>query len=380
VHTRFVALFGGEPEAGWAAPGRVNLIGEHTDYNDGFVLPCALGLRTAVAAARRPGRQVSLRSVQRPHESAEVDLDHLRPGLVPPWAAYAAGVLWALADAGHRLGGAALLVDGNVPIGAGLASSAALECAVAATVNDLFGLGIPARRLVGVCVQAENEFVGVPCGVMDQLAAFECRAGAALWVDTRSLETEQVALPLEAAGLCLLLIDTGLHHQLAASQYAERRHQCERAARLLGVPSLRDARLADLRRLDGPLKARARHVLTENKRVSRAVTLLRSGRVADLGPLFDASHRSLRDDFEVSSPELDLAVTVAGAAGALGARMTGAGFGGCAVALVPADRCGEVGRAVRSAFARAGFGPPSSYPAVPSAGAHPLARSPRFEV
>ncbi len=373
---RFVAAFGCAPEVAWAAPGRANLIGEHTDYNDGLVLPFALGSRTTVAAARRPGRRVSLRSCQRRGEPAEVDLDRLRPGQVAGWAGYASGVLWALAEAGHRLGGAAVLVDGEVPIGAGLASSAALEAAVAASVNDLFGLALPARELVAVCVRAENVFVGMPCGVMDQLAAFECRAGAALYIDTRDLATEQLPLPLDTAGLRLLVIDTGVRHQLAAGEYAERRRQCEQAAHALGVSSLRDVGPADLagldQRLDATLRRRVRHVVSENARVRQAAGVLRSGSVEALGPLLDASHRSLRDDFEVSSAELDVAVDAARAAGVLGARMTGAGFGGCAIALTSAGTEHRVRRAVEDAFARAGWHAPSCFSVVPSDGAGPV--------
>jgi galactokinase len=368
---RFVHAFGRPPEVTWAAPGRVNLIGEHTDYNAGFVLPFALPQRTVVAAAHRPDRVLACRSRQRPDEPVELAVDELRPGGRPTWGAYPAGVVWALADAGHQAGGASLLVDGAVPIGAGLASSAALECAVACGLNQLFGFGIPRRELVGLCVRAENAFVGMPCGVMDQLAAIECRAGAALWVDARSLATRPVALPLDAAGLTMLVVDTGVRHELVGSAYADRRRQCERAARVLGVGSLREATVEDLGGLPAGLRARARHVVTENARVAEAVGVLQSGRVAELGPLLDASHRSLRDDFEVSCPELDLAVEAARAAGALGGRMTGAGFGGCAIALAPAAQADEIGRAVAAAFAVAGFRPPSTFRAAPSAGAGP---------
>jgi galactokinase len=367
----FARAFGRPPEVTWAAPGRVNLIGEHTDYNDGFVLPFALPQRTVVSAAHRPDRVLACRSRQRPRETVELRIDELRPGGRKTWGAYPAGVLWALADAGHQVGGASLLVDGTVPIGAGLASSAALECAVACGLNHLFRLGIPRRELVGLCVRAENEFVGMPCGVMDQLAAIECRAGAALWVDARSLSAEDVALPLEAAGLTVLVVNTGVGHELVGSAYADRRRQCQRAARALGAGSLREATVKDVDRLPAGLRARARHVVTENARVADAVGILRSGRLAEVGPLLDASHRSLRDDFEVSCPELDLAVDAARAAGALGARMTGAGFGGCAIALADADRADEIGQAVVAAFTAAGFRPPSSFRATPSAGAGP---------
>jgi galactokinase len=298
------------------------------------------------------------------------------PGRVEGWAAYPAGVAWALGQAGVEVGGVDLVVDGNVPAGSGLSSSAALECATATALADLHGADLDRPTLAALARRAENEVVGVPSGVMDQMASMLGRAGHALFLDTRSLATEQVPLPLEAADLSLVVIDTRAGHRLVDGAYADRRAACEAAAAVLGVPALRDATPerveAAAAALGDPGLRRARHVVTENARVLEAVELLRAGELDRLGPLLAASHASLRDDYEVSSPELDTAVEAAVAAGAVGARMTGAGFGGSAVALVPRDLTGRVDQRVRAAFAAAGFGPPEVGPVVPSDGAHRL--------
>ncbi|MFG2414843.1 galactokinase [Streptomyces goshikiensis] len=369
----FARHFGGAAEGVWSAPGRVNFIGEHTDYNDGFVLPIALPHRTRVHARRRADDTLHLVSTAAP-TPASYDLTALRPGAAGApggWSAYAAGVAWALRDAGHRVGGAELLLDGDVPLGAGLSSSAALECAVATALRALNGIALTAPETALLAQRAENAFVGVPCGVMDQMASMCCTPGHALFLDTRSLALAQEPLDLAAAGLCLLVIDTGAKHALADGEYAARRRECELAAVLLGVDALRDIEsVAQLNVLHDPvLRARARHVVTENARVLRTVRLIRSHRLRETGPLLTASHLSLRDDFAVSCPELDLAVEAALAAGALGARMTGGGFGGSAIALVEAAGVGAVSAAVLRAFAAAGFGAPRLFEAVPSAGA-----------
>jgi galactokinase len=268
-------------------------------------------------------------------------------------------------------------VDGDVPAGAGLSSSAALECATATALADLFGAGLDRVALAGVARRAENEVVGVPSGVMDQMVSMLGRAGHALFLDTRSLGTEQVPLPLEAAGLCLLVLDTRAGHRLVDGAYADRRGACEAAAATLGVAALRDATLEQVQAAAGELGEerfrRARHVVTENARVLEAVGLLRAGDLDRLGPLLAASHASLRDDYEVSSPELDTAVEAAVAAGAVGARMTGAGFGGSAIALAGTELAGRVGDRVRDAFAAAGFGPPAVEAVTASDGARRLA-------
>ena len=376
VVTAFRERTGRDPEGVWAAPGRVNLIGEHTDYNDGFVLPAAIDRQVVAAAGRGEGRRLRAWSLQT-GPPADLELDGIGPGRVDGWAAYPAGVAWALGQAGVEVGGADLVVDGDVPAGAGLSSSAALECATATALADLFGAGLDRVALAGVARRAENEVVGVPSGVMDQMVSMLGRAGHALFLDTRSLGTEQVPLPLEAAGLCLLVLDTRAGHRLVDGAYADRRAACEAAAAILGVAALRDATLEQVEAAAGKLGEerfrRARHVVTENARVLEAVGLLRAGDLDRLGPLLAASHASLRDDYEVSSPELDTAVEAAVAAGAMGARMTGAGFGGSAIALAGTELAGRVGDRVRDAFAAAGFGPPAVEAVTASDGARRLA-------
>ncbi len=371
----FAERTGCDPEGIWAAPGRVNLIGEHTDYNDGFVLPVAID-RVVLAAARgRDDGRLRLWSLQE-EKPADLELAGVGPGRVDGWAAYPAGVAWALAQAGVAVGGADLVVDGDVPAGAGLSSSAALECATAVALAELAGAELDRPTVAGLARRAENEVVGVPSGAMDQMISMLGRAGHALFLDTRSLQAEQVPLPLEAAGLRLVVLDTRTGHRLVEGAYADRRAACEAAAAILGVPALRDATLEQVEAaaaaLGDPGLRRARHVVTENARVLAAVELLRAGDLHRLGPLLAGSHASLRDDYEVSSPELDTAVEAAVAAGAVGARMTGAGFGGSAIALVPRQLTGQVEDRVQDAFAAAGFGPPAVAPVVASDGARRL--------
>ncbi|HEY7882886.1 MAG TPA: galactokinase [Streptosporangiaceae bacterium] len=392
----FREVFGGEPDGVWLAPGRANLMGEHTDYNDGFVLPFALGQGVTAAAARNPDRsgagkrRLTLCSRQQPDDPVEVDLDGLAPGRVTGWAAYPAGVAWALEAAGHRVPGACIAIDSDVPAGAGLSSSAALECATALALTSLGGLDVPRAELVTIARRAENEFAGVPTGIMDQSASLLCRAGHALLLDCRSLESAQVPFEPAAAGAGLLLINTRARHELSDGEYGQRRAECEEAARRLGIPSLRDLTgLADTGSLADPvLRRRVRHVFTDNQRVLEVVALLRapSGASADtyseIGRLLTQAHVSLRDDFEVSWPEADAAVEAAVAAGAYGARMIGGGFGGSVLALVPAtvsaagggagsgpvaDRgSGPVRDAVTAAFARHGWTAPEFLDSVPS--------------
>ncbi|HWD44044.1 MAG TPA: galactokinase [Actinomycetota bacterium] len=376
VAAAFRERAGRDPDGVWAAPGRVNLIGEHTDYNDGFVLPAAIDRLVLAAAGRRDDGRLRLWSLQS-EPPADLELAEVGPGKVDGWAAYPAGVAWALGQAGVEVGGADLLVDGDVPAGAGLSSSAALECATAIALADLEGAGLDRVALAGLARRAENEVVGVPSGAMDQMVSMLGRAGHALFLDTRSLETEQVPLPLEAAGLRLVVIDTRAGHRLVDGAYADRRAACEAAAATLGVPALRDATQERVEAAADALGEeglrRARHVVSENARVLEALRLLRAGELERLGPLLVASHASLRDDYEVSSPELDTAVEAAVDAGAVGARMTGAGFGGSALALARADLVGRIDERVRAAFAAAGFGPPAVAAVVPSDGARRLA-------
>jgi galactokinase len=376
----FGQCYGQPPEVAWRAPGRVNLIGEHTDYNAGLVLPFALGKSVLAVAAGRDDGMLALCSRQAPGQDAAIRLDRLEPGSVSGWAAYPAGVAWVLRSVvgqlggrlGGRLGGASLAIDSDLTPGAGLASSAALECAVAAALAELAGLRLTGPELAALARRAENDFVGVPCGIMDQSASMLCQAGHALLLDCRTGEHAAVPLDPSAAGLQLMIIDTGVRHELAGGQYAVRRRQCQAAAALLGVSSLREVtETAGLDALADPLlKRRARHVVTENHRVEQTVRLLRAGRLAECGPLLSRSHLSLRDDFEVSWPEADIAVDAALAAGALGARMTGGGFGGCVLALLPADRVAAITVGVRSSLAAAGRPEPTFRPAKPGPGAH----------
>ena len=377
IHQSFADAYGDRPTGVWAAPGRVNLIGEHTDYNDGFVLPFALPLRARAAVRLRADGLLRARSVQVPAEPLEIPVAALTPGGVPGWGGYVAGVVWALAEAGHRVPGADLVLDGDVPTGAGLSSSAALECAVVHALDDLLGLGLPRAEQAALARRAENDFVGAPTGMLDQMAAMFGRAGEAVFLDCRSLEVERVPLDLDALGLRVLVVDTRVSHAHTESGYGERRRMCEDAARTLGVPALRDVALADLvdalAKLDDPVqRRRVRHVVTENERVLQVVRLLRAGDVRATGPLLTASHASMRDDYEISVPQLDTAVEVAIGTGALGARMTGGGFGGSAIALVPEADLAPVTAAVDKAFAAAGWPEPRTFVAVPSDGARRL--------
>jgi galactokinase len=368
----FADRYGSAPAVVWSAPGRVNLIGEHTDYNDGFVLPFALPHRTAVAMSTAESPHWTVWS-EANDEVVQFGRSELTPGGVTGWAAYVAGVLWALDEAGLAAPPARIAVASDVPLGAGLSSSAALECAVLAAALDLSGGPdlLPRSRWPAVAQRAENAYVGVPCGIMDQSAATLCREGHALFLDCRSLASEQVPFGIADAGLATLVIDTRAPHRLVTGEYAQRRATCEAAAHSLGVAALRDVEDLDaaLAALPDELsRRRVRHVVTENDRVRRSVELLRAGRPEATGPLLDASHASLRDDYEVTVPELDLAAEAAVAAGALGARMTGGGFGGCVIALVRESEADTVAGAVADAFAARGFIPPVAFVATPAAG------------
>ncbi|WP_158843534.1 galactokinase [Saccharothrix deserti] len=354
------------------APGRINLIGEHTDYNDGFVLPIALPHVVRITAARRDDGVLRVASRQA-NGVAELRLVDLAPGVVTGWAAYVAGVVWALREAGHPIGGFGLLVDGKVPLGAGLSSSAALESATALAVTELSGVSLDRRTLARIAQRAENEFVGMPCGIMDQSASLLARERHALLLDTRTMATEHIPFDLAPAGLTLLVVDTKAPHRLVDGEYAARRRDCHRAAELLGVPALRDLDPADLdgadRDLPDRLARRVRHVVTENRRVVEVAELLRADRIREIGPLMTASHASLRDDYEVTVPELDVAVDAVLSAGALGARMTGGGFGGCVIALVEESAVEACTTAVHTAFAERGFTTPDCWTATAAAGA-----------
>jgi galactokinase len=352
-----------------SAPGRVNLIGEHTDYNRGLCLPLALSQRTTVTLTARTDRRLRLVSAQEEGDW-EGSVDDRPSG----WAAYVAGVVAALRDDGYDVPGLDAAIDSEVPLGAGLSSSAALECAVATGAAGLLGLDLDdtavRRSLAAACIRAENDYVGAPTGGMDQTVAMLGAAGHVLSldfdVDDPGPGVTPVALPLTDADLVLLVIDTRVSHTLTDGSYGDRRSECARAAEALGAASLREVTVADLDRLDDPvLRRRARHVVTENQRVLEVVAALGDGDWQRIAVLLDESHTSMRDDFEISSRELDLAVETARSAGAVGARMTGGGFGGSAIALVPTPSVDVVRRAVLAAFADAGLREPAHLLATP---------------
>jgi galactokinase len=362
-------------ETCWFAPGRVNLIGEHTDYNDGYVLPIALPLGVTAGVRVRADRRLVVVSANLPGQTVETSLADLVPGSVRGWGAYVVGVVWALRERGLELPGADVWVHGTVPRGAGLSSSAALECAVAAALNHRFELGLTRGELVDVACRAENDFVEMPSGTLDQSAAMLCTAGHALFLDTRTGQRRQIRFDLAAAGLRLVVIDTNAPHRLVDSEYAARRRDCERASGLLHLAALRD--LADdqmemtLARLPNEtLRRRVRHVVTENARVLATVAALDDGRdPRDIGPLLTSSHVSLRDDYEVSCRELDIAVEAALEAGAYGARMTGGGFGGSAIALVDRGGVQRLVDHVQNRFTSAGLASPDLFAVTASDGA-----------
>lgn len=370
VVAAFGRVWGGDPSGVWRAPGRVNVIGEHVDYQGGLCLPVALPHSTFAAVRLRDDDHVRLSSLARPGDDWEGVLDDIGPGAPTGWGGYLAGVLWALRQDGVPVPGVDVVVASSVPLGAGLSSSASLECSLAIAVADLLDLSADdagRARLAAACVRAENEVAGASTGGLDQAASLRSVAGHSLLVDCRDGSVRPVPMGLEERGLALLVIDTRAPHRLVDSEYAARRADCERAASVLDVATLRevddlDAALARLD--DDALVPRVRHVVTEIERVRRAVAVLEEGRPADLGPLLDASHASLRDDYEVSSPELDLVVETARAAGALGARMTGGGFGGSAVGLVRESAVEAVEDAVVAAFADAGWERPGFVRAV----------------
>jgi galactokinase len=367
----------------WFAPGRANMMGEHTDYNKGFVLPFALAQGVTATVAARPGPLLVLRSTQRPDEPVTVSLDSLAPGSVTGWAAYPAGVAWALRDAGHRVGGAVIDIDSDLPVGAGVSSSAALECSVALALCSLSGICVARRDLALIAKRAENEFVGAPTGIIDQFAAMLCRAGHAMLLDCRTLKTSQVPFRPHRDGVVALIVDTRVSHALVSGEYAQRRAECEAAARLLGIPdlgSITDPRIAD-RLTDPVLRRRARHVIADSARARAIGAALRDATAAEqvratcqfIGELLTQGHLSLRDDFEVSWPQADVAVDAAIGAGAYGAKMIGGGFGGSVLALVPADRLAAARATLTDAFTRRSWKPPEFLDAIPSAAARRIA-------
>jgi galactokinase len=373
----FTGLHGRDPVGCFVAPGRVNLIGEHIDYNDGKCLPMALPHATYAALAARDDSTVTVTSLQQ-DKPWRGRLDALGPGDVDGWPAYVAGVAWALQQDGVELPGLDIVVDSRVPVGSGLSSSAALECSVALGLCAVAGVEVDLamrRRLVDACMRAETEVAGAPTGGMDQTVSLLATADHALLIDCRDWSTEQVRWDPAGAGLALLVVDTRASHSLTDGGYESRRRDCETAARELGVASLRDVedREKALSSLpDGRVRRRARHVFTEMARVDEAVAQLHDSDFEGLGRSFHGSHVSLRDDFEVSSPELDVVVETACGNGALGARMTGGGFGGSAIALVAAEAVDVLSEAVAGAFHDRGWPAPGFLQAPPARGAHRL--------
>ncbi|WP_433876363.1 galactokinase [Sinomonas atrocyanea] len=372
----FAAAYGGAPDGVWRAPGRVNLIGEHTDYNEGFVLPFAIDRSARVAVRARPDRRVRLASTYGREGVVDLGPDGITREAARGWTVYPVGVVWALRQRGVEVPGFDLVLDSNVPLGSGLSSSHAIECAVAIALAELSGAQLSTEELVLLTQRAENDFVGAPTGIMDQSASLRATAGHAVFLDCRDQHAELIPFDAPAAGLTVLVVDTKVAHSHADGGYASRRAACELGAEVLGVDALRDVASADLTEARGLLDEvtfrRVRHVVTENERVLRTVEVLRSEGPAAIGPLLDESHASMRDDFEISCPELDLAVETARASGAVGARMTGGGFGGSAIALVPTTAERAVRDDVAAAFARAGYREPEVFSVSPADGARRL--------
>lgn len=368
----FQDLTGKVPEGLWQAPGRVNLIGEHTDYNGGFVLPIAINRQTVVAGRVRDDDQLRTWSLQQDSGPSIHHLGDMKPGSVRGWAAYVAGTAWALAEVAGSLVGADLVIDSDVPVGAGLSSSAALEISSGLAMAHLNGVDIDLQDLAIAAQKAENDFVGVPCGIMDQMICATAKGGHALLIDTLTLQATDVPFRPEDLGAAVVVIDTRTTHDLSDGEYSARREGCRKAAGVLGVSTLRSIKAEDLtealRRLPEELACLVRHVVTENDRVVRAAAALERGDLGKVGSEMNASHESLRDDYRVSSPELDLAVDVARLTGAYGARMTGGGFGGSAIALLPADRVASLEKEVKSSFEKRGMNEPAFFQVSASAG------------
>lgn len=356
----------------WAAPGRINLIGEHTDYNLGFALPIALPERTVARYQPAERTVLTVRSNQ-VEGAVDIGLD-TRPGDVSGWAAYVAGVVWALREAGHPVSGGTLEVASNVKIGAGLSSSAALECAALGAFAAAAELSLELVEQARLAQRAENEYVGAPTGLLDQLSALYGEPRRALLIDFREVSVRPVPFDPDDAGVTLLVVDSHAAHEHAGGEYAARRASCERAAADLGVPSLRE--VTDTAALTGvrdPVDARrARHIVTENTRVLDFVARLHEADYPATGRLMTASHASMRDDFEITTPHLDAIADAAVTAGAYGARMTGGGFGGSVIALAPTDRAAAVGAAVEQAMRDGGFAAPTVTATRAAAGAGPV--------
>ena len=362
------------PDVIASAPGRVNLIVEHVDYSKGFVLPFAISFRTTVQIRRRDDQLILIRSKQQIDEVIALSIADLASGSPGGWERYVLGVIWAL-DISE---GVDIEIDGDVPLGAGLSSSAALECAVATGLNELFSLGLDKKQLALLTQKAENQYVGVPCGIMDQSVSIMAEAGSALLLDCRDLSTTLVPFDLASSGLELLITDTQAHHALVDGEYAKRRQACESASAKLHISSLRDidisALVSNKQLLSNEEFKRAHHAVSEMARTLEAVAVLKRKDFVALGALITQSHISLRDGYEVSCPELNCAVDTALAQGALGARMVGGGFGGSAIALAEQSQIEGIKSAIADAFKSAEYVEPRFFTSLPSEGAKVIKR------
>ena len=365
----FRERYGYEATGVWSAPGRANLIGEHTDYNNGFVLPFGIDRRTYVALATRDDMLCRVSS-SFSDEVIEIELGDAKPENLD-WALYPLGVAWVMRE--HQSKGFDVFIDSDVPIGAGLSSSAAVECSMALALNDVWEAGKSPIELALIGQRAENEVVGAPTGIMDQTASMLARADGAVLIDCKSLETTQVSLGLDEQDLIVAVMDTKVSHRHSDGGYRSRREACERGAAIMGVDSLRELGVSDLeaakQKMDDLTFRRVRHILTENQRVLMTVSALADARMDELGELLLASHASMRDDFEISIPELDLAVKTAMEVGAVGSRMTGGGFGGAAIAVIHKAKLKDLEAAVVAAFAEHGYLEPRVFAVSPSQGA-----------
>lgn len=364
----FSSSFGYAPTGVWSAPGRANLIGEHTDYNEGFVLPFGIDRRTYASLALRSDRICRVAS-DIDGKSYQFELGEKPVGL--DWALYPLGVAWAMAE--YAGSGFDCFVTSNVPVGAGLSSSAAIECAVAIALNELWDAGRTRQELALLCQKAENQVVGAPTGIMDQTASMLAQVDSAVLLDCQSLEAKSVPLGLSEKGLLVAVIDTRVAHRHSDGGYRVRRESCERGAELMGVSSLRGLTKSDLPRAQQTLEEidfrRVRHIITENDRVLQTVQALAQSDLAEFGQLLLGSHASMRDDFEISIDELDLAVEVAMQTGAIGSRMTGGGFGGAAIAIIKKELLPELEKNCSQAFSQRGYLEPRVFSVEPSEGA-----------
>jgi galactokinase len=368
----FYETFGYQPAGLWSAPGRVNLIGEHTDYNSGFVLPIAIDKRTYAAVSLTGTGQIRVAS-RYSDQIVSIKASEISKSTVAGWSAYPLGVAYAFFLKCNSSTGFDLYIESNVPVGAGLSSSAALECSVATALNDLLETELDLAELAQIGKLAENEIVGAPTGIMDQTASLFAQEDSAVFLDCKTLDLELVPVRFHESKLKLLIIDTRVSHRLVDGGYADRRESCERGAQTLGVSSLRELTISDLSRAEESLSEkdfrRVRHVVTENFRVVAFVSALRQGEFDTLGKLMVESHSSMRDDFEISIPELDLAVETSMERGAIGSRMTGGGFGGAAIALAPEEVVEGISESVISKFSEHGFAEPRVFEVTASAGA-----------